>query len=289
MTLDSTPLKVGELVAQARETLLAGGVPPDEAAGDAEFLLRHAFRWSVTDYVLARGEFPAPEFRERYAALIARRLQREPVSQIVGSREFWGLDFEVTRAVLTPRPETETVIEEALASHHDREPPATIIDVCTGSGCLAVALAREFPGARVIATDVSEAALVVARRNASRHTVADRIDFRRTDLLEGVTERADLIVSNPPYLASRDAASLAPEVREFEPHIALFAGDDGLSVYRRLFPLAVPCLRSGGRLIVEIGYGHADAVPTLAAGSGWRVERARKDLQGITRTIVFCR
>lgn len=281
-------MTLGHIVARARVTLVAGGVPPDEAAGDAEFLARHAIGCNVTQYALARTQLPVPEFPHRFAAFISRRLAREPVSQIVGYREFWGLDFEVTRDVLTPRPETELVIEEALEAF-PRTAPLVIMDVGTGSGCLAVALAREFPAARVIATDVSEGALEVARRNATRHAVGDRIDFGRSDLLESVTERADLIVSNPPYVASRDAASLPPEVRDYEPHIALFAGDDGLYVYRRLLPHVASRLRPGGRLIVEVGHNQASAVSGLAAESGWRVERARADLQGITRTIVFCR
>lgn len=281
-------MTLGQLVAQSRETLLAGGVPPDEAAGDAECLARHALGFDLTQYALARNQPPSQEFPPRFTALIARRLQREPVSQIVGSREFWGLDFKVTRDVLTPRPETELVIEEALEAF-PRDAPIVIMDVGTGSGCLAVTLAREFPAARVIASDISEGALEVARRNATRHSVGDRIDFRRTDLLEGVTEHADLIVSNPPYVASRNAASLPPEVREFEPHIALFAGDDGLYVYRRLLPHVASRLRPGGRLILEVGHNQASNVSALAAESGWRVARARADLQGITRTIVFVR
>jgi release factor glutamine methyltransferase len=281
-------MTLGHFVAQARDTLLASGVPADEAAGDAEFLARHALGFDLTRYALARNQLPSEDFPQRFATLIARRVQREPVSQIVGHREFWGLDFEVTRDVLTPRPETELVVEAALEAF-PRDAPIVIMDVGTGSGCLAVALAREFSGARVVATDVSGAALEVARRNATRHAVANRIDFRRTDLLEGLTEGADLIVSNPPYVAVRDAASLPPEVREFEPHVALFAGEDGLSVYRRLFPVAALRLRPLGRVIVEIGCGQASDVPALAAESGWRVESARADLQGITRTIVFYR
>lgn len=281
-------MTLGHIVAQAQETLRTGGVPPDEAAGDAEFLARHALGCDLTQYVLSRDRLPPSEFPQRFTALITRRLQREPVSQIVGSREFWGLEFEVTRDVLTPRPETELIVEVALETF-PRDAALVIMDVGTGSGCLAVALATEFRSAAVIASDISPAALDVAQRNAARHAVADRIDFRQTDLLDGVAERADLIVANPPYIASRDSGSLPPEVREFEPDVALFAGPDGLAVYRRLFPIAAERLRAEGRLIVEVGYGQATVVPALAAGSGWRVERAREDLQGITRTIVFYR
>jgi release factor glutamine methyltransferase len=286
MTLDATQLRIGEIVAQARETLRAGGVPPDEAAGDAEFLLRHAFRWSLTEYLLARGEFPSPDFRERYAALIARRRQREPVSQIVGYREFWGLEFEVTRDVLTPRPETETVIEAALEAF-PRDAAPVIMDVGTGSGCLAIALATEFPAAMLIASDVSLPALTVARRNAARHGVYHRIAFLHNGDLAPEND-VDLIVSNPPYIALRDAELLPVEVRDHEPHVALFGGPDGLDIYRKLFDEARNAIGDDGRLIVEVGYGQAADVTALAHEARWERVRVHRDLQGIERVLTFC-
>ena len=283
---------VAATVAAARERLAAGGVPSDEAPGDAEVLARHVLGWDLTRYVLSRREEAPAAFASRYDALIARRLAREPVSQIVGVREFWGLEFEVTRDVLTPRPETERIVEEAIAAFPDRRPPdlvagVSIVDVGTGSGCLAIALATEFPSAEIIATDISEAALAVAQRNARRHGVNNRIAFVHCDLLPSMPA-VDLIVSNPPYIPRCDAASLAPEVRDFEPDVALFADEDGLHFYRRLFEEGGRNqLRPGGRLIVELGYDQRGRVADLAARYRWRVLKVREDVQGIPRVMVL--
>lgn len=278
---------LAEAVAAARERLVAGGIPSDEAPGDAEVLARHVLGWDLTHYVLSRSEPPPAAFSPRYDAVIARRLAREPVSQIVGIREFWGLEFEVTRDVLTPRPETELIIEEALAAFPDRSRGIAIVDVGTGSGCLAVALAKEFPNADMIATDISEAALAVAQRNARRHDVNNRIAFVHADLLPSMPA-VHLIVSNPPYIPRSDAPSLPPEVREFEPEVALFADENGLEFYRRLFEAAtVNHLLPEGRLIVELGYDQHARVTELASVRGWRVSKTRADLQGIPRVLVL--
>jgi release factor glutamine methyltransferase len=280
-------MTLGELVAQARETLLAGGVPADEAAGDAEFLARHALGFDLTQYALARNQLPSPEFPQRFATLIARRLQREPISQIVGYREFWGLDFEVTRDVLTPRPETELIVQAALDAF-PCDAPIVIMDVGTGSGCLAVALATEFPAAMLIASDISLPALAVARRNATRHGVQHRIAFLHSGDLAPEND-VDLIVSNPPYIALRDAALLTVEVREYEPHVALFGGPDGLDIYRSLLRASRQAIAVGddGRLILEVGYGQAGAVTDLAGAQRWDRVRVYRDLQGIDRVLTF--
>jgi release factor glutamine methyltransferase len=238
--------------------------------------------------VRLREEEPAG-FAGAYRALVDRRCRREPVAYIVGAREFWGLPFEVTPDVLIPRPETELIVEEALELFPAGHAPAVIVDAGTGSGCLAVALALEFAQARVIATDISEAALAVARRNAAANGAGQRIDFRAGDLLAPVTESADLIVSNPPYVASGDAPGLVPEVREHEPHVALFAGGDGLAVFEKLFPSAATRLRPGGRLIVEVGYDQDERVARIASRDGWSLSHVRQDLQAITRTLIFVR
>ena len=273
------------VVARARETLVAAGVPSGEAPGDAEVLARHLLGWDLTEFTLHRLD-PAPSgFEFAYAAAIERRAAREPVSQIVGHREFWGLDFEVTRDVLTPRPETETLIESALETF-PRTAAITIVDVGTGSGCIAVALAREFPHALVIASDISEPALAVARRNAARHGVAGRITFLHTGDLAAELN-AHLIVSNPPYVARRDAGSLPPEVRDYEPAVALFGGEDGLEEYRRLLSSGRDTLDEVGRMILELGYDQAPRVAELARHTGWFVERVRRDLQGIERAMTL--
>jgi release factor glutamine methyltransferase len=277
-------MTVGEAVARARQRLLAAGVPADEAPGDAEVLARHALEWDLTRYAVGRREAPPPDFAARYDALVARRLTREPVSQIVGHREFWGLDFEVTRDVLTPRPETELVVRAALDV--SSQPPSVIVDIGTGSGCLAVALAREFPQATVIASDVSLAAIAVARRNAERHGVSQRIAFMHSAQIPPEND-VEIVVSNPPYVPLRDAASLAPEVRDYEPAVALFGGLDGLEFYRRLLSGCVGHLNPDGWLIVEVGYDQAAAVRALAEPYYWEEGRTYRDLQGIERVLTF--
>jgi release factor glutamine methyltransferase len=276
---------VAAMVARARETLLAAGVPADQAPGDAEILARHVLGWTLTDFTLRRGG-PAPSgFDAAYAAVVQRRAAREPVSQIVGHREFWGLDFEVTRDVLTPRSETETLIEAALeAFAHDAS--LVVMDVGTGSGCIAVALATEFPNARLIASDVSRPALDVARRNAARHGVEGRMAFLHSGNL--ISEPGvDLLISNPPYIALRDAGTLPVEVREYEPHVALYGGADGLDVYRALLRDGRGALAPGGRMIVELGYDQAAPVKALARDAGWEVASVRRDLQGIERAMTL--
>jgi release factor glutamine methyltransferase len=261
-------------------------VPADEAPGDAELLARHVLGWDLTQFTVRRND-PVPDgFEQTYAALIERRVRREPISQIVGHREFWGLHFEVTRDVLTPRPETELVVQAALAVAR-RDRPMLVVDVGTGSGCLAVALAVELPDARVIATDVSAQALIVARANAARHNVADRIRFVETDLLPSTIDHVDLIVSNPPYVAVSEGASLPPEVREYEPAIALFAGTDGLGVYRRLFAAARVAADVSGHAIVELGYNQAADVTEIARARGWAPVEMQRDLQGIDRVLTL--
>ena len=280
-------MTIADHLAAARRALEAAGIAPPEATLDAELLARSVLGWDRAALLARRRESADRSFDAAFTPLIARRITREPVAYILGEREFWGLVFEVTRDVLIPRPETELIVEEAVAAFGGGTPPGTVIDACTGSGCLAVTLAREFGGADVIATDISPAAIGVATRNAQRHGVAARIDFRIADLLDGVSVRADLIVSNPPYVARRDEATLSPEVRDHEPHVALFAGDDGLDVYRRLLPAGRDRLTRSGKLVVEIGQGQADAIVDLAESARLRLEHTRQDLQGITRVVVF--
>ena len=282
-------MTVAEAVARARERLIAGAVPSDEASGDAEVLARHVLGWDLTRYAVSRREAPPPDFAARYDALIARRLTREPVSQIVGHREFWGLDFEVTRDVLTPRPETELIVQAAVdvcRGPASSNPAPIILDVGTGSGCIAIALATELPQARFIATDVSAAALAVARRNAARHGVAQRIAFVNTAAIPP-REDVDIVVTNPPYIPLDEASALAPEVRDFEPASALFGGADGLDVYRQLFAKVASALSENGRMIVEVGYDQASRVTAMADPRLWHFERAYRDLQHIERVLVF--
>ena len=277
-----------ERIARARSLLVAAGIPAEDAALDAEVLARHALGWD-RGTLLAHGREPAPaDFAPAFDALVARRINREPVAQIVGRREFWGRDFKVTTDVLVPRPETELIVEEALAFAEEHE-YRTVVDVGTGSGCLAISLACELPDIRVLAVDISDAALALAQRNAELHAVADRVTFQRADVLDGVDGPFDLVLSNPPYLAASEAPLLQPEVARFEPHGALFGGGDGLDVIRRLFHDTPRVLARGGRLILECGMGQDRAVADAAVAEGWKVLRIRDDLQGIPRTLVLAR
>jgi release factor glutamine methyltransferase len=278
---------VHDRITAARETLVRAGVAPTDAALDASVLARHALGWDRATLITRGRETPPPSFDSSFDAFVARRAAREPVALIMGSREFWGLDFAVTPDVLVPRPETEFIVEEALAEFADG--PQTVIDIGTGTGCLAITLAREFPEARVIATDLSAAALAVARRNAISHRVAHRIAFVCTSFLSGLHTRVDLIVSNPPYVPDSAAPALAPEVVGHEPHMALFGGADGLAPIRTILATAEHYLAPDGRLIVEFGLGQDPEVQVLAEECGWHIVRVRDDLQGIPRTMVLGR
>jgi release factor glutamine methyltransferase len=280
---------VHDRLVEARQALTGAGISADEAAIDAEVLARHVLGWDRAALIADWRNPAPPHFSEALATLIGRRVSREPVAYITGHREFWGLDFEVTHDVLIPRPETELVVEEALLYAREVRTPATIVDVGTGSGCIAFALAREFPSARVTATDISPAALDVARRNAQRLGVADRVTLAHADLLDRTIGIADLIVSNPPYVADADAPSLEPEVRQYEPPEALFGGADGLEIVRRLLSKGGVHLARDGRLIMEFGFGQETAVLDAARHAGWQILRVCRDLQGIPRVAVLRR
>src|SRR5262245_25568198 len=280
-------MTVHERVAKARMRLRDAGITPGEAELDARLLAQSALGWDAAQFAAAPVE-PAPAgFGAAYEALVARRANREPLAYILGRREFWSLDFEVSRAVLIPRPETELIIEQALGRFSDRDVSFDVVDVGTGSGCLAVALARELSRARVLATDGSESAPDVARRNARRHRVMDRVEFLRADLLDGVERQFDLIVSNPPYVPDRERQTIQPEIRHYEPELALFAGDDGLRVIRQLAEQSAARLKTGGMLIFEFGYGQADAIKQFVAGiDGLTLLALANDLHGIPRVAV---
>jgi release factor glutamine methyltransferase len=268
----------------ARDTLQQAGLAPGDAALDAEVLARHALGWDRARLVADGRSAAPPGFVERFHDFVARRSRREPVAFIVGRREFWGLDFEVSPAVLIPRPETELIVEAACARRPQRDAVTRIVDVGTGSGCLAIALAREFPAARVVAIDISDAALAVAQRNAAR-LAKDRIAFVRADLLDGIAGPVDLIVSNPPYVPS--GAALSPDIVRFEPATALYAGEDGLALLKRLIASARTRIADGGLFIVEFGYGQDAAVADLAREAGWRDVDIEHDLQSIPRVALL--
>jgi release factor glutamine methyltransferase len=248
---------------------------------DAELLLLHVIQRDRA-YLLAHPDAViTPEEETQYYEWLRRRAAHEPIQYIVGEQEFFGLTFSVTPDVLIPRPETEHLVE-ALLERVPRDRPLRIVDVGTGSAAIAVALAHALPLAQVTALDISEAALDVARRNAETHRVADRVRFLKSDLLSAVTgQRFDAVVSNPPYVAETDRASLEPQVRDYEPASALFAGPTGLDIYERLVPQAFEALGTSGWLLMEIGLGQSDALARLL--SGWDNVSFVDDLQGIPR------
>lgn len=272
-----------EHTARARARLVSAGIDPSEAGLDAELLACRALGWDRTRLITSWHDEEPAGFAAAYGALVDRRSRREPMSQILGERDFWNRSFLVTPDVLTPRPETEGIIEAAIAC---RPAPREVVDVGTGSGCLAVTLACEFPSAHVTAIDVSPAALAIARRNAERHGVADRVAFLRASMLDGAPE-ADLIVSNPPYVPDSDHPSLPPEVRDHEPPLALFAGADGLDRIRELIASVPGRLRRGGWLLFECGVGQDAAIRGIMARTpALRLAGIRPDLAGIPRIVV---
>lgn len=274
-------------MAAGRQRLRDAGLPPKESELGARLLAEFALGWT-TARLLTSGNEPEPDgFAPRYEELIRRRAAREPIAYIVGRQEFWGLTFEVSPAVLIPRHETELIVEAALELFPDATAPIAVAEICTGCGCVAVALARERPAARVIAADISEQALDVARRNVNRFGVGEQVRVVHGDLLEGLEGPFDLITANPPYVRDGDRRGLQPEVRDHEPAVALFGDTDGLGLIRRLIAQAPARLRPGGYFIFEFGFGQDEAVEHLVAGSnGLRLLELRRDLQGIARTAV---
>jgi len=282
--LHNRGMHVQEALRQGFEVLEEAGVPSPRLA--AELLLMHALDCDRT-YLYAHPERAlADAERVLYGRYLTERMSRKPTQYILGRQEFWGLEFRVTPAVLIPRPETEHVVERALELARApslRGAPA-IIDVGTGSGCIAVALASELPQATVFATDISAASLNLAAENAQR-LVGNRIGFCRMDLLAGIAPaRLDLVVSNPPYVPRTQAASIQREIRDFEPAVAVFGGEQGPEIYARLVPEAARVLRPGGGVVFELGFGMLDSVQAMF-GAGWADLDVRPDLAGIPRVI----
>ena len=285
------------LLRKGRAELRAAGVPSAELA--SELLLMHVLEWDRAWLYTHPEAQLDDQASECYAALLAKRAKGMPTQYLTGKQEFWGLEFEVTPDVLIPRPETEHLVEGSLDRiGARRSAPLCIADVGTGSGCVAVALARELPDADIYATDISPSALGVARRNAQRHAVGDRVRFVVGNLLEpffldmtaGAMPRFDLIVSNPPYVSRRESANLPREVHEHEPSLALYGGEIGTELYAPLFQQAKALLAGGGIIAVEIGYGAVDAVRILLdEDPAWSDIDVNNDLSGIPRVVSAVR
>lgn len=257
----------------------------EDAIRDAQLLLLHTLAVPRTALFTDPGRELSESEQVAFNAAIARRAAGEPIQYITGQQEFYGMMLKVSPAVLIPRPETELLVE-AVLNHLPRGRPLRIADIGTGSGAIAIALAHHLPLAHVAAVDLSPAALAVARENTAAHNLRGRVRFVESDLLHALADEApfDAIVSNPPYIPENDRESLHPQVRDHEPAMALFAGDTGLYIYRRLIPQALAVLKPGGLLAMEIGYGQRDALASLLAG--WHGVNFLNDLQRIPRVVL---
>ena len=283
-------MTIREKINAARARLAAAGIDHGEAGRDANLLARHVLGWDRAMVMTRENDEATADFVARYDPLVERRARREPAAYIRGVQEFWSRDFMVTPAVLIPRPETELVVEEFLARLPEDLPnrKQRVADIGTGSGCIAVTVAAERPYVDVIATDISEDALRVAKQNAAMHGVADRIAFRTAAYLTGAPEQFDFILANPPYVTERDYQNLAPEVREYEPAMALVSGEDGFRDIRQIVDLSTAYLAPGGTLLMEIGYDQADAVADLVQSfPALTLASIANDLQNIPRVAII--
>ena len=283
--LGDCPLR--SLIAEAAAELASAGI--ENPRLDAETMLAAACHNSRAAVISGLAEINQIA-RQRYAVMIARRMRREPLAYILGHKEFYSLEFEVTPAVLIPRPETETVVRAALEFIQDRV-HARVCDLGTGSGAIALAIAANAPAAQLTATDISAEALVIAYRNAARLKLASRVGFHLADCLEpidgkGPLGRFDLIVSNPPYISNEQIAGLAPEICRYEPRAALAGGHDGLKLYRRIAPALTDHLENNGCAIVEIGAGQSTAVTEIMRNAGASTIKVIHDLAGIPRVLA---
>jgi release factor glutamine methyltransferase len=280
---------LGEMITEARRLLEQAGI--ESAGQEAFWIVEHVLRLPVHHVVIDRERLLSPVELAAARGLVMRRAGREPLQYILGTQEFCGLEFHVNRAVLIPRPETELLVEYA-AQRIPAERKAIIVDVCTGSGCIAVAIARKRPCVRVIATDLSSPSLAVAKQNAIYHAVDERITWLEGDLLgaiagQGLEGKVDLIISNPPYIAEAEWVTLQPEVRLFEPKVALVAGPQGTELHERLLHESCRYLSPGGALIFEIGAGQARAMRRIVEQTpGYKFQRLIYDEAGLERVVI---
>jgi release factor glutamine methyltransferase len=284
---------IAEAIAEGASRLKASSVSEERRTAGA--LLCHLLGIERT-HLLIRSEEPINESNyDSFLQFVERRASGEPLHYITGNREFFGLDFTVSRDVLIPRPETEFLVERVIKLANDLFPEETnpvIVDLGTGSGCIAVTLAVHLPNARLVATDISAAALEVARRNAALHNVEERIEFIEGDTLEPLARLelegiVDFLASNPPYVNEAGSELLQREVRDWEPHRALFGGVDGLDFYQRILADGLKYIKASGYLVLEIGYGQLGPISEMIAAAAWEMVDVTPDLQGIPRTITL--
>jgi release factor glutamine methyltransferase len=273
---------IGSLVKWATDDFRARGI--ENPRLDAEVLVAHALKMDRTRVIIESMRPLDPAELAMLRELVKRRRAREPIAYLRGDREFYGLRFRVDARVLIPRPDTEALVDVALARTHDLSLSMRLLDLCTGSGCVAIAMARQRPTARVLATDISSDALAVARENALR-LGAYNVALRASDLFAAIPERFDIITANPPYIASSDVPGLMPDVRDFEPRLALDGGSDGLELIRRIVDEAPRHLERDGVLAMEVGAGEGPPVRALFEAAGYREVRIDRDYAKIERVV----
>ena len=253
----------------------------DNAARDARILVAHALGIPKSQLALNTNENVPEETRSSLEKLISRRINREPIAKILGKRQFWGRTFFINEDVLDPRGDTETLIDYVI----DR-PVRAVLDLGTGSGVIAISLACEWKEVHVVATDISEAALLVAQKNARYFNVQDKIDFLKSDWFEAIEGKFDLIISNPPYIGLSEINEISQEVLNHDPELALFAGSDGLGAYERIIPQLTKFLNPGGTVVLEIGASQSESVKNLMNSYGLHKVKTLKDLAGKDRLIT---
>jgi release factor glutamine methyltransferase len=278
---------IGALLCEGSATLRAAGI--EDARAEARRLLAHAIPATPEALLRDRHEPVPTEAEARFRAALARRAAREPLAYITGRAGFWTLDLEVSPATLIPRPDTETLIEAALAARPDRAGVRRILDLGTGTGALLLAALSEYPAAFGVGVDRSAAAAALAARNAARNGLASRATFLAGDWAAALSGRFDLILANPPYVTAAELPGLMPEVSRFEPASALAAGADGLNAYRAILPALPALLAADGLAVLEVGRGQAEAVESLAAAAGLAPAGRRADLAGVVRAVLIRR
>jgi release factor glutamine methyltransferase len=295
MTLEPQPSPtIARAITEASRTLHTAGISDERLT--ANVLLGHILDLDRAQLLVRSKEVLDPASYQTFLKLIERRAAGEPVQYLTGHQEFYGLDFKVTPDVLIPRPETEFLVEQVISLAQSNSQPhhasLTLVDAGTGSGCIAVTLAHHLKNAQVLATDISRAALAIAQENAARHKAESQIEFLEGDLFaplagRGLENAIDFIVSNPPYIPFKDLPTLPREVRDFEPHAALFADENGLWFYKRLLDEGHVYLKSGGYLVCEIGHTQLEPIKQFINISNWKLEAITHDLQGIARTLTI--
>ncbi|MDX2074417.1 MAG: peptide chain release factor N(5)-glutamine methyltransferase [Alphaproteobacteria bacterium] len=278
-------MMVREELQRASHLLKNAGI--DTAALDARLLLQYLLGVSREALALQPDRLLTSAQAAQFEALMARRIAREPISQILGKREFWGLEFAVTQDTLTPRPDTETLITALLAHQPNRSTPLNILDLGTGTGCLLLSALSEYPLSSGLGVDLSEAALAVARRNAEALGLKNRAIFKKSDWNSQINGVWDVVLGNPPYIPTEEIPQLLPEVADYEPVLALDGGDDGLHCYRTITRFLPRILAGEGVALLEVGAGQAGDVVEMAITQGLKIAQVAKDLAGIERCVVI--